>query len=362
MLPETLSSSAPKPLEPSANTAVAQAVLRGLGSQPRSLAPWLFYDQRGSELFERITGLAEYYLTRLERGIFAVHSEAILKAANPKASVNPAATVNPAAATNPERPRLTIVELGAGSASKTCLLLQAALKQQPSVAYCALDVSPSALAEATERIGQAMPSLAVTTRVVDYTQDLSALAAAPAAEPANHSQTHRKMVLWIGSSIGNFEPAEAQALLCNVCTHLRPGDSLLLGADFAPSPHKSVSTLLRAYQDADGVTAAFNRNVLVRINHELGANFCPEAFTHEARWSDKQARIEMHLVSRTRQQVEVPALGLRLSFSAGESIHTENSYKFTPECMQDILLQAGFTRVEQWTDPRHWFGVWLAKL
>lgn len=331
-----------------AHQAVAEAVLRGLSASPRSLPPWLFYDQRGSELFEQITGLAEYYLTRVERSILTTQADAILAAANPR-----------------QQP-LTILELGAGSATKTSLLLEAALRQQPSVDYCALDVSASALAEAEQRLKATLPGLAVTTRRANYTQDLSVL-----SDLAHTAQDPRcqplRMVLWIGSSIGNFEPEEARALLGRIRAQLTPGDTLVLGTDYAPSAHKPVSTLLRAYADADGVTADFNRNVLVRLNRELGADFKPECFAHEVRWSgpavcssSQAARIEMHLKSLTQQRVALPELGLALDFAPGETIHTENSYKFTPDTIEALLEEAGFRTRERWSDPRHWFGVSLA--
>lgn len=333
-----------------AHKAVAEVALRGLCASPRSLPPWLFYDQRGSELFEQITGLAEYYLTRVERGILTAQADAILAAANPR-----------------QQP-LTIIELGAGSATKTSLLLQAALRQQPSVDYCALDVSASALAEAEQRLKATLPGLTVTTRIANYTQDLSGL-----ADPARAAQDQRsqpvRMVLWIGSSIGNFEPEEARALLGRIRAQLAPGDTLVLGTDYAPSAHKPVSTLLRAYADANGITAAFNRNILVRLNRELGADFKPEHFAHEVRWAGREAcsssqaaRVEMHLKSLLQQRISLPELGLILHFAPGETIHTENSYKFTPDGIEALLQEAGFTTKERWSDPRHWFGVSLARV
>jgi dimethylhistidine N-methyltransferase len=298
------------------------------------LSPWLFYDARGSELFEQITALPEYYLTRTERGIFLEHASEILAAAA-------------------EDRCLALVELGAGTATKTGLLLKAALQRQQSVTYCALDVSSSALEAARASISAQFPGVTVETRVTDYTANLTPIQ--PLQNPAT-----RRLVLYIGSSIGNFDPADAVALLQRVRQRLAPGDCILLGADHAPGTQKDTATLLRAYDDASGVTAAFNRNALVRINRELNANFDLRAFRHSARWNAGDSRMEMHLESTRRQRVSIAALDLEIDFSPGESIHTENSYKFTPGSIAHLLAQGGFKVTHSWSDARHWFGVYLA--
>ncbi len=309
-------------------TPLGAEVFHGLTATPKTLSPWLFYDTRGSELFEQITELPEYYVTRTERGILSAHAPAIVQQAA-------------------GGERLALIELGAGTASKTGLLLSAAAAQQGSVDYYAIDVSESALAEAKRHLELEIPGVHVHPRVGDYTDGLGRIDA----------PGRRKLVLYIGSSIGNFEPADATDLLAAVRAELNPGDQLLLGADQV----KDASILLAAYDDAAGVTAAFNCNVLDRINRELGADFHPGAFAHEARWNSKKSRIEMHLRSRREQSVRIPALGLSLHFSENETIHTENSYKFADERIFAILEQAGFALEHEWKDEQGWFAVYLAR-
>lgn len=314
-------------LPEAASTPVGAEVYRGLTAFPKKLSPWLFYDQRGSELFEAITELPEYYLTRTERGIFEQHSDEIVAATD----------------TN----RLSMIELGAGTATKTGLLLAAAVRKQESVDYFPIDISGSALEEARRRIGEEMPRVSCTPIVTDYTRDLSEMPQAAG----------RRLVLYIGSSIGNFEPTEAAALLRRLRGQLAMGDLLLLGVDHV----KDRATLLRAYNDAAGVTGEFNRNVLVRIREELGAQFRPGLFRHRACWNERESRIEMHLESLVAQEVAIPALDLTVSFKRGESIHTENSYKFTPESAAGMLGRSGFSVRQSWSDEKKWFGVYLAE-
>jgi len=311
---------------------MAAVVTEGLVSRPRWLPSWLFYDEAGSRLFDRITELDEYYLTRTERGILAEHAGEIVSLAAGDDALN-------------------IVELGAGSCDKTRLLLKAAVERQDKVLYEPVDVSASALALAQERLEGEFPGVAVCPRVLDYTRNFT-LDAAVGGE--------RRLVLYIGSSIGNFEPPEARGLLRTVRAALTPGDSLLLGVDMA----KDESILLRAYDDAAGVTAEFNRNILRRINRELGANFDADGFAHRARWNRSESRMEMHLESLGAQSVLLPSppdFDLRLRFAAGETIHTENSYKYRPGQAEAMLLAAGFKPARTWTDERGWFAVCLAK-
>lgn len=314
-------------LSAAAQTPVGAQVLRGLTAQPRTLPAWLFYDQRGSQLFEQITELPEYYPTRIERAIFAQHAPAILAAAS-------------------QGTRLALIELGAGTASKTGLLLRAALDRQARLTYRAIDVSASALTAARQSLAGKFPGLSIETHVGDYTDGLGHLS----------REDFRRLVLYIGSSIGNFDPAEARQLLSSIRRQLSPGDQLLLGVDHV----KPLTPLLAAYNDAAGVTAAFNRNILTRINRELGANFRIDAFDHRAIFNLEQSRIEMHLVSARSQQVSIPALDLDLRFAPGETIHTENSYKFTPQSATALLAAGSFNVTHSWTDPQNWFGVYLA--
>ena len=308
---------------------MASAVSEGLLSRPKWLPSWLFYDAAGSQLFNQITKLPEYYLTRTERAILAEHSDEIIGlAANGDA--------------------LRIVELGAGSADKTRLLLSAAVDRQDTVVYEPVDVSASALEEAQDRIEHEIPGVLVAPRVEDYSMGLELDAPGPG---------ERRLVLYIGSSIGNFEPEEAHRLLRNVRAALAPGDAMLLGVDLA----KDKATLLAAYDDGAGITAEFNLNLLARLNRELGADFDLALFAHRAVWNAAQSRIEMHLVSRKRQRVKIPALELVIDFVIGETIHTENSYKYRPGQPQEMLSRVGFAPVTTWTDHQERFAVCLAR-
>lgn len=302
-------------------------VYAGLSRRPRSLPPKLFYDAAGSALFDEITELPEYYLTRTERAILQAHAPEMIAAAGEA---------------------LEVIELGAGSACKTGILLEAALRRQMRCRYCPIDVSPEALALAKIRLREQLPGLQVRPLVADYTQGL----------PLIGRNRHRRLALYLGSSIGNFDPPDAVEVLRRLRRQLRPGDALLLGTDLA----KSESLLLPAYDDAQGVTARFNKNVLDRINRELGANFDLERFRHVAEWNPRESRMEMYLESGARQEVTIPAIQLALEFDAGERIHTENSYKYTLPAVEHLLAEAGFRREQTWTDARNWFAVHLARV
>jgi L-histidine Nalpha-methyltransferase len=308
---------------------LARAVRAGLTAVPKRLPPWLFYDQAGSRLFEAITALPEYYLTRTEHAIFARHAgEIIARAAGAK--------------------RLRIGELGAGSAEKTRLLLAAAIERQQAVLYEPIDISMTALELAQARIEREIPAARVRPLVMDYTNGFALHPAAPG---------ERRLLLYIGSSIGNFEPGESARLLRKLRAQLAPGDSLLLGVDLV----KDESVLLRAYDDAAQVTAAFNKNLLARLNRELGADFEAGSFAHRAVWNPAHARIEMHLESLIAQRVSIAALDLEVEFSSGETVHTESSYKFQPGQAEALLEEAGFAPAATWTDARGWFLVCLAR-
>ena len=307
---------------------VAVEVLNGLTERPKTLSPWLFYDRVGSQLFEEITELPEYYVTRTERQILAEHAEEIVAAAAGGRD-------------------LSMIELGAGTATKTGLLLNAAVGLQGSVIYYPIDVSETALDEARTRLEAELPEVIVEPIVADYTEGMRQNSA---------SHTGRKLVLYIGSSIGNFSPPDALDVLRGVRAQLLPGDCLLLGTDMV----KDVDTLVAAYDDAAGVTARFNMNVLVRINRELDANFNPKLFRHRARWNEQQSRIEMHLESLLAQKVVLRALDMEVRFGLGETIHTENSYKFTDQRVVALLTRAGFKLRQQWSDENKWFTVYLA--
>jgi dimethylhistidine N-methyltransferase len=313
--------------------------------QHKRLPAWLFYDEAGSRLFDEITERPEYYLTRTERAILAHHADAMLaRAAGREAAQLESLSLDGIGCT-----RLRIAELGAGSADKTRLLLKAAVAQQGTVIYEPVDVSFTALEEAKDRIEFEIPGVTVMPRVEDYTQglDFETLAFG-----------ERRLVLYIGSSIGNFEPWEAKRVLTRVRAGLNPGDSLLLGVD----RKKDEATLLSAYDDAAGVTADFNLNMLARLNRELGAEFQLDAFEHRAVWNARESRMEMHLESRVAQRVRIDALNSEVEFAEGERIHTENSYKYQPGQAESLMASAGFEPVESWTDERGWFGVCLGRV
>jgi len=352
----------------SLNEAVLSEALTGLNATPKTLAPWLFYDERGSQLFEDITDLPEYYLTRTERALFAQHSDDILRE-----FLAPGASTSRAfSAADP----FTIAELGAGSASKTGLILQAATRLQPEILYQPIDVSASAL-EAAENLAASIPGLHVQPQVANYVTDPYTLShpGAPSsttvsssskvggsthpADPTNDPTTRaRILALYIGSSIGNFSPDEAQSILRRLRSHLQPGDALLLGVDLAPSAHKPVATILSAYDDVAGVTAAFNLNVLARLNRDLDADFNLDTFAHRARWNANQSRIEMHLESLIPQTVHIA--GHRIAFAQFETIHTENSHKFSDEALHHLLTRSGFTPTRTFHDPTRSFALTLA--
>ena len=322
---------------------LASAVREGLSSRPKRLPAWLLYDEAGSRLFDEITERPEYYLTRTERAILAARAERIVALAAEPAGVRPARN-NPA--------RLRITELGAGSADKTRLLLAAAVARQGTVVYEPVDVSASALETATERIEREIAGVAVSPRVMDYTHEFEL---APTGD--------RRLVLYIGSSIGNFDPWQAAQLLSGVRSGLKSGDGFLLGVDLV----KDEPTLLAAYDDVAGVTADFHLNLLARLNRELGADFYLESFEHRAVWNAPESRIEMHLESRIAQRVwlnrlDLDGLELAVDFAAGETIHTENSYKYRPGQPEAMLAAAGFTPVETWTDAQGWFAVCLGRV
>jgi dimethylhistidine N-methyltransferase len=327
---ETLESA----LVTSTTHAVAEAARQGLTASPKSLPPWLFYDAPGSRLFEQITTLPEYYLTRTERDLFTAHAADIFHILDTP---------------------LTIAELGAGTASKTGILLRALTRLQPSVLYQPIDISPTALEEADETIERTIPGVTVRPRVANYITDTVRI-----ERPANA----RILALYIGSSVGNFSPDEALQILIRLRSELAPGDALLLGTDLAPGQHKSVATLLAAYNDTQGVTAAFNRNILAHLNRELGADFHPDRFLHRALWNPTDSRIEIYLESLAAQTAHIPANSagpaLTLRFAAGERIHTENSYKFTPGTIATLLEAAAFTPTRSFTGTQNLFAVTLA--
>jgi L-histidine N-alpha-methyltransferase len=315
---------------PAATLRVADDVRRGLLASPKALPPHLFYDAMGSQLYERITELPEYYLTRAERSIFEVHADSFVQHAGGSGG----------------RP-LTVVELGAGSAAKTELVLRAVLRRQPRCLYVPIDVSLTAVEDARARLAGALPAVRVRPLVMTHEEAVRGLKGTPAPQ----------LLMFIGSSVGNFEDEEASRLLGGIRHALGPDAVLLLGTDLRKRP----DVLIRAYDDAAGVTAAFNKNLLARINRELGGHFDLARWKHVARWNDAASRIEMHLESTVRQEVPIDALGLRVAFEAGETIHTESSIKYDVPRVDRLLEAAGFHRDETYYDDAKRFAVHLAR-
>jgi L-histidine Nalpha-methyltransferase len=291
----------------------------------------MLYDSEGSRLFECITTLPEYYPTRTERDIVASFAEAIVTATGSDCS----------------RP-LRLLELGVGTAAKTGILLEAATRLRNEVIYLPVDVSSDALDAACHSIGWLLPDVQLQPMVANYVTH----------PPKLERFEGTTIAMYIGSSSGNFSPKEARTILRNLRSELSAGNALLLGTDMV----KDEETLVRAYDDKDGVTAAFNLNILHRLNRELGANFDTGCFRHRARWNRAKLRIEMHLESTRDQCVDIPAAQLSVQFAAFETIHTENSYKFTQNALCALLDDAGFTIRQTWTDPLQWYALTLAGL
>jgi L-histidine N-alpha-methyltransferase len=310
--------------------ALADDVRRGLSRMPKTLPPYLFYDEAGSRLYERITELPEYYLTRAEREIFVAHAAEIVDRVA-KSAGGP----------------LGVIELGAGSASKTEILLRAVLARHGRGLYVPIDVSMTALAEAATRLRASMPRLSVRPLAMTHAESLRVIA--DVAPP--------RLVLFIGSSVGNLPDDEASALLRRTRDAL-PGETwLLLGTDLRTSPdvHRE------AYDDSAGVTAAFNKNILTRINHDLGGHFDVDRFRHVARWNEAASCVEMHLESLGAQKVALDRLDLCVRFDAGETIHTESSAKYDQPRVDRLLTAAGFRIETTYHDAARRFALHLAR-
>jgi L-histidine Nalpha-methyltransferase len=307
--------------------AYAEEALEGLTSYPKSLPCKLFYDSWGSALFEEITRLPEYYLTRTELEILHERSAEMARAVGAG---------------------ITVVELGAGTATKTGTLLQALSKRQIRVPYFPVDISPAALNEARARVEARCPQVSVRPVVADFSAGFGFLRDIPG----------RKLVLYLGSSIGNFDPDAATRMLREIRHHLAAQDALLLGTDLV----KDQSILLPAYNDGQGITEQFNKNILCRLNRELGANFDLSLFRHVVCWNPDKFRMEIYLESLASQTVSFSLLNFRLRFAKGERIHTENSYKYTLGMVSNMLRPAGFELSQTWLDQRDWFAVHLAQV
>ena len=300
-------------------------VASGLSRPQKELPPKYFYDRRGSELFDEITRLPEYYLTRSERALLECWSTSLMLSARPAA----------------------LVELGAGSAEKTRLLLDAMLYAESGDLYVPIDVSAEFLDETAASLRDEYATLGVEPLIADIADPLALPADLPA--PA--------LIAFLGSTIGNFDPDGARRLLRNVTDAMRPGDRFLLGADLRKDP----AVIERAYNDARGVTAEFNLNVLRVLDRELGADFDPSRFEHRAFYDRTLHRIEMHLVSTDDQRVTIPGIGV-VPFAGGESIRTEISCKYDRASLTDLLGTGGLV-TERWiTDAGATYGLVLASL
>jgi dimethylhistidine N-methyltransferase len=296
----------------------AEEVRKGLTSTPKSLPPRYFYDALGSALFAAICELPEYTLTRAETSILQTSATAMARSFGSPARV---------------------VELGSGDCRKSRILLEAILDRQHALTFVPIDVDDAVLQSSARELLASLPGLTIEATCGDFRDVAEVL-------PAIRGRT---VVLFLGSTIGNLDPASASALLRDVRRNLVPGDALLLGADLR-KPREIVEP---AYNDALGVTAAFNLNLLVRINRELGGHFDLAKFAHRAFFSEEKSRIEMHLVSRERQRVSVD--GFTVDFAAGETIHTENSYKYTDADLQTLADAGNFSLVQRWRDAENRF-------
>ena len=292
-------------------------VLHGLSERQKTLPCKYFYDAQGSQLFDRICTLDEYYPTRTEHAILTERRYEIADLAGPGAA---------------------LVELGSGSSVKVRILLDAL--DRPA-AYIPIDISRAHLLAAAAGLAADHPGLSVVPVCADYTKPF----------PLPDAAAGRRLGFFPGSTIGNFDPAEARTFLAGVAETLRPGAGLVIGVDLK----KDRAILEAAYDDAEGVTAAFNLNLLRRINRELGGDFDLDGFAHEARWNETAGRIEMHLVSRSVQTARVG--GRVFTFRAGESIHTENSHKYSLDGFHTLAKAAGWHPVKAWTDDGGLFSV-----
>ena len=297
----------------------------GLLAQPKELPPKWFYDERGSGLFEAITRLPEYYLSRCERQLLAERAGEV------------------AALTSPD----TVVELGSGTSEKTRLLLDALTAGGTLRHFVPLDVSEATLRAAGDALAEAYPGLQVHGVVGDFERHLEPL-------PGRG----RRLVAFLGSTIGNLPPLRRKDFLAQLTGALQSGDALLLGTDLVKEPAR----LEAAYDDAAGVTAAFNRNVLSVLNRELGANFVPDRFEHVARWEPEPEWVEMSLRSTRAQQVALPAIPMEADFGAGEEMRTEISAKFRRSGVEAELAAAGLDLRRWWTDPAGDFALSLASV
>jgi L-histidine N-alpha-methyltransferase len=315
----------------------AADVERGLAAQSKYVSPKYLYDEVGSQLFEQICLQPEYYLTRTEASILNKHAPVISKLLGSN---------------------IEIIELGSGSSSKTAILLSYLSLQKKRIYYFPIDISSSILMESTRRLKSQFPNISIIGIRSDYDLGIDKAAAAAAgcmSAERNQEIPDMKLLLFLGSSIGNFELIEARSLLGSVRKKLHTNDLLLVGFDL----QKDESVLNAAYNDKAGITAKFNLNLLARINKELDGNLELGKFEHHAFYSREQQRMEMHLVSKTDQQLYIGALGKTFAIRKGESIHTENSYKYTLNQIAALAEDCSFTLEKNFMDKNRWFNIAL---
>lgn len=323
-----LRSAIPSAVPDARESSLAAEVRAGLSAEPKTLPSKYFYDELGSHLFEAICHLPEYYLTRAETAILKQYANAMVGRLSG---------------------RLTLVELGSGSAVKTRYLIEALLARQPRLHYQPIDISATMLEQSARDLFRDYPQLHISTRASDYTAGLGQI---------ERADGERILALFLGSNIGNYNPPEAAALLREIRHALQAGDGLLLGADLK----KPASVLEAAYDDALGVTAAFNLNLLVRLNRELKADFDLARFEHRALYNRELGRVEMHLVSREAQTIHLRAIGLSVKMREAETIHTESSYKYDHPQLAALAEASGFRQEVVWLDAQQRFScnLWLA--
>ncbi|HXC70635.1 MAG TPA: L-histidine N(alpha)-methyltransferase [Pyrinomonadaceae bacterium] len=303
-------------------TGLAEDVRKGLSAQPKRFLPKYFYDELGSQLFEAICLLPEYYLTRAENDILQRYSDEIVAAISGQK---------------------TLVEMGSGSASKTRLIIEALLRRQSELLFMPVDISATALESSSRILLQSYPRLTIEAYAADYFAGLAELGKRPRT---------RTLALFLGSNISNFDPDEALRFLRAMRSVLQKGDALLLGADLKKDP----AILDAAYNDALGVTSAFNLNVLARINRELGGTFDLRAFKHRAFYNQSEGRVEIYIESLADQRVRIEKLDLEIEFAAGELIHTENSYKYDKANIAHLAVATGFELSRTWLDSEERFS------
>ncbi|MCK8516695.1 L-histidine N(alpha)-methyltransferase [Methylonatrum kenyense] len=296
-------------------------VLTGLACEPKTIAPKYFYDETGSALFDRICELPEYYPTRTERAILAAHAEKMATAIGPGVQV---------------------IEPGCGSCAKVRYLFDAL---DAPAGFVPVEISGEHMLHNLKPLRERYPGLPLHPLCADFTQ--------PFALPEGCDATAPRLLFFPGSTLGNFTPEDARVLLTRLRHLVGDNGMLLLGVDLV----KPVAVLEQAYNDRDGVTAAFNRNLLHRINNELGADFVVDRFRHRAVWNSRHQRIEMQLVAEQSQQVHVEQRTIR--FAVGEPLITEYSYKYSDARVAALAAESGFKIRQRWTDNRDWFGIYL---